>query len=333
MNRQVGIGNLKVGAGAPLAFIMGPCVIESEMMAMETALFLKDLAEKTGFPLIFKSSYDKANRTSIDSFRGPGLAEGLKILSRIKTETGLPVLSDVHRIAEVETAAEVLDVIQVPAFLCRQTDFLLEVARTGKPVNIKKGQFLAPWDVANVAEKLASAGSGGLLITERGAMFGYNNLVVDFRGVPIMRRTGWPVVFDATHSVQLPGGSGTSSGGQREFAPVLARAAVAAGADAVFMEVHPNPDNAPLRRSELTETRHAGEIGVRTQKNSRCTFRRYHTVNNMTGEKTETNRDAPFGCRWRPDRWLYRLRRQRRANQVVQRQGRSWNPHADEGRN
>ena len=227
-----------------MAFIMGPCVIESEKLALETAGFLKDLAEKAGLPLVFKSSFDKANRTSIGSFRGPGIDEGLKILEKVKAETGLPVLSDVHRISEVKAAAQVLDVIQVPAFLCRQTDFLLEVARTAKPVNIKKGQFLAPWDVAQVVEKVVSVGSGGIMITERGAMFGYNNLVVDFRGIPIMQKTGWPVVFDATHSVQLPGGAGTSSGGQREFAPILARAAVAAGADAVFMEVHPDPDNA-----------------------------------------------------------------------------------------
>ncbi len=244
MRRQVQVGNFKIGGGSPLAFIMGPCVIESEKAAFETAEFLKALSEKLKLPFIFKASYDKANRTSIHSFRGPGVRDGLRILERIRNELDVPVLSDVHRFSEIEPAARVLDVIQVPAFLCRQTDFLLEVAGAGKPVNIKKGQFLAPWDVFQMIEKVVSVGLDRLLITERGTMFGYNNLVVDFRGISIMGQTGWPVVFDATHSVQLPGGAGTSSGGQREFAPVLARAAVAAGADAVFMEVHPDPDKA-----------------------------------------------------------------------------------------
>ncbi|MBR9981967.1 MAG: 3-deoxy-8-phosphooctulonate synthase [Desulfatitalea sp.] len=245
MQTIVHIEKLRIGQGMPLAIIAGPCVIENEDITRRIAADLKDLAERLHIPLIFKASFDKANRTSIHSYRGPGLTEGLRILGRIRTELDLPVLSDVHEVSQVAAAAGVLDVLQVPAFLCRQTDFILEVARTGKPINIKKGQFLAPWDMANIVEKIASAGNRQILLTERGAMFGYNNLVVDFRGIPIMQQqTGLPVVFDATHSVQLPGGAGKSSSGQREHAPVLARAAVAAGADAVFMEVHPDPDKA-----------------------------------------------------------------------------------------
>jgi 2-dehydro-3-deoxyphosphooctonate aldolase (KDO 8-P synthase) len=244
MNRQVQVGSVRIGSGLPLALISGPCVIENEKAAMETAIFLKNLAEKLDVPFIFKSSYDKANRTSINSFRGPGIKEGLKILGKIKEELGIPVLSDVHRFSEIEPAERVLDVIQIPAFLCRQTDFILEVAKTGKPVNIKKGQFLAPWDISQVIEKVLSTGCNRILVTERGTMFGYNNLVVDFRGIEIMRHFGWPVIFDATHSVQIPGGEGIRSGGNREYAPVLARAAVAAGVDAVFMEVHKDPDKA-----------------------------------------------------------------------------------------
>jgi 2-dehydro-3-deoxyphosphooctonate aldolase (KDO 8-P synthase) len=244
MNRHVQVGSVKIGSGLPLVLISGPCVIENEKAGMETAEFLKKLAEKLDIPLIFKSSYDKANRTSIHSFRGPGIKEGLRILGKIKEELGIPVLSDVHRFSEIEPAERILDIIQIPAFLCRQTDFIIEVARTGKPVNIKKGQFLAPWDISQVIEKVLSTGCRRILITERGTMFGYNNLVVDFRGIQIMQRTGWPVVFDATHSVQLPGGEGTSSGGNREYAPILAKAAIAAGADAIFMEVHKDPDNA-----------------------------------------------------------------------------------------
>jgi 2-dehydro-3-deoxyphosphooctonate aldolase (KDO 8-P synthase) len=244
MSRHVQVGNISIGSGLPLALISGPCVIESEKAAMETAIFLKNLTEKLDIPFIFKSSYDKANRTSLNSFRGPGINEGLKILGKIKEELEIPVLSDVHRFSEIEAAARILDVIQIPAFLSRQTDFILEVARTGKPVNIKKGQFIAPWDIFQVIEKVLSTGCNQILITERGTMFGYNNLVVDFRGIEIMRRFGWPVIFDATHSVQIPGGEGIRSGGNREYAPVLAKASVAAGADALFMEVHKDPDKA-----------------------------------------------------------------------------------------
>jgi len=244
MKKVVRIDDMLIGAGAPLALIAGPCVIEDPETTMTIASALKNLTRQLGIPFIFKASYDKANRTSLNSYRGPGLSRGLEILAQIKAELGVKVLSDVHTIDEIRPAAEVLDILQIPAFLCRQTDFILEIARTGKPVNIKKGQFLAPWDMIHVAEKATSTGNSRLLITERGAMFGYNNLVVDFRGIKIIQDFGWPVIFDATHSVQLPGGAGTSSGGQREFAPLLARAAVAAGADGVFLEVHNDPDRA-----------------------------------------------------------------------------------------
>ena len=228
----------------PFFLVSGPCVIEDEAVTLRIADRLKTLTDSLGIPFTFKASYDKANRTAITSFRGPGMTDGLRVLAKVKETLDVPVLSDVHRISEVSTAAEVLDVIQIPAFLCRQTDLILAVAKTGKPVNVKKGQFLAPWDMVNVIEKIRSVSSVRPMITERGVMFGYNNLVVDFRGIRIMQQTGCPVVFDATHSVQLPGGAGTSSGGQREFAPVLARAAIAAGADGVFLEVHEDPDKA-----------------------------------------------------------------------------------------
>ncbi len=229
---------------SPFFLVSGPCVIEDEAVTLRIAARLKALTDSLGIPFTFKASYDKANRTAITSFRGPGIQDGLRVLDKVKQTLGVPILSDVHRISEVETAAQVLDVIQIPAFLCRQTDLLLAVAKTGKPVNVKKGQFLAPWDMVNIVEKIRSVSSVQPMITERGVMFGYNNLVVDFRGIHIMQQTGCPVVFDATHSVQLPGGAGTHSGGQREFAPVLARAAIAAGADGVFLEVHEDPDKA-----------------------------------------------------------------------------------------
>ncbi len=224
--------------------IAGPCVIEDAALTLEIARTLKKHAQELDLPLIFKASYDKANRTSLSSFRGPGLKVGLKILARVKEEVGLPVLSDVHRVSEVAPAAEVLDVLQIPAFLCRQTDLVVAAAATGKPLNIKKGQFLAPWDMAQVVEKARSTGNSRIFLTERGASFGYNNLVVDMRSLAILRGLGCPVVLDATHSVQLPGGQGTCSGGQREFVPLLARAGVAAGLDGIFLEVHPNPDEA-----------------------------------------------------------------------------------------
>ncbi len=244
MQNNVKIKEINIGKGQAPVIIAGPCVIENYDLTHQIATYLKQLTGQLGLPLIFKASFDKANRTSINSYRGPGMQDGLAILSRIRQELDIPVISDVHDIHQVDSSAEVLDVIQIPAFLCRQTDFLLAVARTGKVINIKKGQFLAPWDVANIVQKIESTTNRQILITERGASFGYNNLVVDFRGIQIMQTTGYPVIFDATHSVQLPGGAGTSSGGQREHAPTLAKAAIAAGADGVFLEVHPDPDNA-----------------------------------------------------------------------------------------
>lgn len=236
--------NIKIGTGAPLLIIAGPCVIEDIATTREIALFLKELAQELALPLVFKASFDKANRTSIKSYRGPGLEKGLQILGDIKSGFNIPVISDIHDIDQIAPAAQVLDILQIPAFLCRQTDFLLAAAGAGKPLNVKKGQFLAPWDVMNIVEKIQSVGRRQILLTERGTMFGYNNLVVDFRGIAIMQATGCPVIFDATHSVQLPGGAGASSGGQREHAPTLAKAAVAAGADGIFLEVHPDPDKA-----------------------------------------------------------------------------------------
>jgi len=242
--KTVTIGNFKTGTGRPLLLIAGPCVIEEEGKTREIAAFLRDLTERMNVPLIFKASYDKANRTSLHGYRGPGLTRGLEILGRIKADYRIPVLSDVHRCEEIAAAAAVLDVLQIPAFLCRQTDFVMAVAKTGRAVNIKKGQFLAPWDMKNVIEKVTATGNENLLITERGTSFGYNNLVVDMRSLPVLRSCGYPVIFDATHSVQLPGGMGTASGGQREMIPYLARAAVAAGVDGLFFEVHPEPEAA-----------------------------------------------------------------------------------------
>lgn len=227
-----------------LLIIAGPCVIEGEDITFHTAKEMKRICDFLGLPFIFKSSYDKANRTSLKSYRGPGIDKGLRILSDIKSKLNIPVISDVHSLDEVRPASEVLDVLQIPAFLCRQTDLIIAASKTGKPVNIKKGQFLAPWDVKNIIEKFTSTGNHNLMITERGTSFGYNNLVVDFRAFPIMRSFGYPVIFDVTHSLQLPGGQGSCSGGQREFAEPLARAAVAVGVDGLFMEVHPEPDKA-----------------------------------------------------------------------------------------
>ncbi|HYR70324.1 MAG TPA: 3-deoxy-8-phosphooctulonate synthase [Candidatus Acidoferrum sp.] len=240
--RSVRIGAVTIGGGAPLTLIGGPCAIENEKHALMMAERLQRLTADAKVPFIYKSSYDKANRSSIHSYRGPGLTEGLRILQKVKDETGLAVLSDVHAVSEVAPAAQVLDVLQVPAFLCRQTDLIVACARSGRPVNVKKGQFVAPRDMVNVVEKVRASGSEDLLLTERGTSFGYNNLVVDFRGLPIMRAFGYPVVFDATHSVQLPGGQGDRSGGERQYVQALARAAVAVGVDALFMEIHEDPD-------------------------------------------------------------------------------------------
>ncbi len=242
--KKIIVGGVEIGGGAPLALIAGPCVIEDEALTMTIAADLQAITEKLGIPLIFKASYDKANRTSVDSYRGPGLTRGLEVLQKVRRTFSIPVLSDVHRFEEIAPAADVLDVLQVPAFLCRQTDFVIEIARHAKAVNIKKGQFLAPWDIVHILSKLEQAGNKNILLTERGVSFGYNNLVVDFRSFPILRGTGYPVVFDATHSVQLPGAAGKASGGDRNMVPCLARAAVAAGIDALFFEVHPDPDRA-----------------------------------------------------------------------------------------
>jgi 2-dehydro-3-deoxyphosphooctonate aldolase (KDO 8-P synthase) len=243
--REVIAGKVKIGGTNPLVFIAGPCVIEDEVTTLKNAEKLRHYSETLGIPIIFKSSFDKANRTSVHSYRGPGIKKGLAVLSRVKSETGLPVISDVHSVDETAEAAEVLDILQIPAFLCRQTDLIIAAAQTGKPVNVKKGQFLAPHDAKNIIDKFQSTGNNDVILTERGVTFGYNNLVVDMRSLPIMQSYGCPVVYDATHSVQLPGGQGSCSGGQREYIETLARAAVSAGCDAVFMEVHEEPDKAP----------------------------------------------------------------------------------------
>ncbi len=235
---------LAVGSGQPLLLIGGPCALESAEMAFEVARHLRDLCAGLGVGYIFKASFDKANRTSLSSYRGPGLREGLATLAAIRADLQVPVVSDVHAISEVDAAAEVLDVIQIPAFLCRQTDLLAAAARSGRVVSIKKGQFLSPWDMRHAVEKVRAAGGTRLMLVERGSCFGYNNLVVDIRSLPVMRSFGCPVIFDATHSVQLPGGAGGSSSGQREFIAPLARAAVAAGIDGLFMEIHPKPEEA-----------------------------------------------------------------------------------------
>ena len=234
----------EAGLDQPFFLIAGPCVIESERLALETASQLKEITGRLGIPFIYKSSFDKANRSSKDSFRGPGMDEGLRILQKVKEQVGVPVLTDVHEDTDIGAVAEVVDVMQTPAFLCRQTNFITRVAAAGLPVNIKKGQFLSPWEMKNVSDKARSTGNGQIMVCERGVSFGYNNLVSDMRSLAVMRDTGCPVVFDATHSVQLPGGRGDSSGGQREFIPVLARAAIAAGISGIFMETHPDPARA-----------------------------------------------------------------------------------------
>ena len=242
--RDVDLGPFKVGAAHRHVLIAGPCVIESEQLVLETAYRVAEIAAGLNLPYVFKSSYDKANRTSIHSFRGPGLQAGAAVLRKVREQVGVPVLTDVHRPEDAAVAAEAADILQIPAFLCRQTDLLVAAAKTGRVVNVKKGQFLAPWEMSHVVKKLEESGTNKIILTERGSSFGFNNLVVDMRSLPIMRRLGYPVVFDATHSVQLPGGGGTVSAGQREFVTPLASAAAAAGCDGFFMEVHPDPDRA-----------------------------------------------------------------------------------------
>jgi 2-dehydro-3-deoxyphosphooctonate aldolase (KDO 8-P synthase) len=239
--REISLGSLRLGAGNPLFLIAGPCVIESESHARTMAERVSQIASDCGVPYIFKASYDKANRSSVKAFRGPGLAEGLRILAKIKSDLHLPILTDIHDASQAAPAAEVADILQIPAFLARQTDLLVAAAKTGRIVNVKKAQFLSPWDMGNVAEKIASSGNTKIILTERGASFGYNNLVVDMRTFPVLAKFGYPVVYDVTHSVQLPGGQGHASGGQPEFIEPLARAGVAAGADGLFLETHDNP--------------------------------------------------------------------------------------------
>lgn len=245
ISREVQVGNVTFGGNRPFVLIAGPCAIEEEGLTLRIAAFLKDLCGELGIPLVFKASFDKANRTSASAFRGPGMAEGLSILAKVKAQYGLPVVSDIHDQTQIAAAAKVLDIIQIPAFLSRQSDLLAAAGATGKTINVKKGQFLAPWDMRNVAAKVQETGNQNVLLTERGATFGYNNLVVDMRSLVIMREvSGCPTIFDATHSVQLPGGAGTSSGGQRQYVGALSRAAVAIGIDGLFWEVHENPDAA-----------------------------------------------------------------------------------------
>ena len=238
------IGGLTISEKGPFFVIAGPCVIEDEPTTLRVASSLRETSELLGIPIVFKSSYDKANRSSLQSFRGPGIVKGLEILRKVKKETGLPILSDIHEVEEVKRAAEVLDLLQIPAFLCRQTNLLVAAGRSGVPVNIKKGQFLSPWEMEQAIRKVESTGNRRIILTERGTFFGYNNLVVDIRSIEVMKGYQYPVVFDATHSVQLPGNAGTCSGGQREFISPLAKAAVAAGAHGLFMEVHPDPESA-----------------------------------------------------------------------------------------
>jgi 2-dehydro-3-deoxyphosphooctonate aldolase (KDO 8-P synthase) len=257
--KLVTVGKVKIGGGKPIVLIAGPCVIESQSHVLNTAEKIKRAASDADIPFIFKASYDKANRSSIDSFRGPGLIKGLQSLETIKQQLNVPVLSDVHTEEEIESASQVLDVLQIPAFLCRQTNMIIKAAKTGCSVNVKKGQFMAPWDMKNVVDKLSHSGCKKILLTERGFTFGYNNLVVDMRSLVLMRDLGYPIIFDATHSLQLPGGKGNKSGGQKELIPDLVRGAVAVGCDAIFMEVHPNPDKAKsdgpnmLKLSQLPE--------------------------------------------------------------------------------
>ena len=257
--KLVTVGKVKIGGGKPIVLIAGPCVIESQSHVLNTAEKIKRAASDADIPFIFKASYDKANRSSIDSFRGPGLIKGLQSLETIKQQLNVPVLSDVHTEEEIEPASQALDVLQIPAFLCRQTNMIIKAAKTGCSVNVKKGQFMAPWDMKNVVDKLSHSGCNKILLTERGFTFGYNNLVVDMRSLVLMRDLGYPIIFDATHSLQLPGGKGNKSGGQKELIPDLVRGAVAVGCDAIFMEVHPNPDKAKsdgpnmLKLSQLPE--------------------------------------------------------------------------------
>jgi 2-dehydro-3-deoxyphosphooctonate aldolase (KDO 8-P synthase) len=273
MAREVAVGKVRIGAGNPVVLIAGPCVIESEASALRHARAIKSIALDAGMPFIFKSSYDKANRTSIRSYRGPGLRKGLAILKKVKDSVGVPVLSDVHCKEEVAAAAGVLDVIQIPAFLSRQTDLITAAARTGRAVNIKKGQFLAPWDMAHAVKKIESAGNRRIILTERGVSFGYNNLVSDFRSLVIMKDLGYPVIYDATHSVQAPSGKGDRSGGDSKFIPYLSSAAVACGADGIFAEVHEDPPKAPSDGPNMVRLPDLGKLLARLKRVERACAR------------------------------------------------------------
>jgi len=304
------VGEIRIGNGNPLVLIAGPCVIENDDIMFSTAQRLKEICDDLNIFLIFKSSYDKANRTSVSSFRGPGIEKGLKILADLKNEFSIPVLSDVHSVEDIKVAADVLDVLQIPAFLCRQTDLLVSASRTGKTVNIKKGQFLAPWDVRHIIEKFVSTGNHNLMVTERGTTFGYNNLVVDFRGLPLMRSFGYPVIFDLTHSLQLPGGQGNHSGGEREFAGPLARAAVATGVDGLFMEVHPNPKEALCDASTVIPLQEVEGL-LRQIKTIYDVVRIWEKSGTKYGKdqrENQTHKDDSLGRGWRHDRWRNHFR-------------------------
>lgn len=270
MTKEIKIGNIKIGGANPIVLIAGPCVIESEESALNHAKALKQITDEVGIPFIFKSSYDKANRSSVKSYRGPGLDKGIKILKKVKDKIKVPILSDIHCRYEIKKAKDVLDIIQIPAFLSRQTDLITEVAKTKKVVNIKKGQFLAPWDMKNAIEKIESAGNKNILITERGVSFGYNNLVSDFRSIMIMQGFGYPVIYDVSHSVQLPGGLGAKSGGERSFIPKLALAAAAVGVDGIFIEVHQNPNKAPCDGPNMLAMKDLKTLLVRIKKIERA---------------------------------------------------------------
>ncbi|MDD5450245.1 MAG: 3-deoxy-8-phosphooctulonate synthase [Candidatus Omnitrophica bacterium] len=270
MTKEIKIGDVKIGGTNPIVLIAGPCVIESERLTLMHAVLLKEIAEDAGVGLIFKSSYDKANRSSIDSYRGPGLKKGLKILQKVKDKLNIPILSDIHCRSEIKEAARVLDVIQIPAFLSRQTDLILEAARTKRVINVKKGQFLAPWDMQNIIKKIENTGNKKILITERGVSFGYNNLVSDFRSILIMKKFGYPVIYDASHSVQLPGGLGTKSGGEKAFIPQLALAAAASGINGIFLEVHQNPDKAPCDGPNMLPLKDLKDLLIKIKKVERA---------------------------------------------------------------
>jgi 2-dehydro-3-deoxyphosphooctonate aldolase (KDO 8-P synthase) len=301
--RSFEVGKIRIGGNAPLFLIAGPCVIESEAHAMSIATRLAEISDATGIPLIFKASYDKANRSSLGSFRGPGLESGLRTLAKIKKRTGLPILTDVHEVSHVGPAAEVCDVLQIPAFLSRQTDLLVAVGRSGRVANLKKGQFLSPWDVAHAAEKIASTGNQKIILTERGVSFGYQNLVVDMRSFPIMRKLGYPVVFDVTHAVQLPGGEGNSSGGQPEFIEPLARAGTAAGIDGLFLEVHDNPAKA---LSDGANALALAKLRPLLEKVSRiAALTREWDTNGGTPQKRDS---TPKGSLHKPERRKWRAR-------------------------